>query len=97
MADSEKTAVPVKIFNHELRILTEESPEYVREVARYLDAKIYEVVNSSSAASQTKAIILAALNITDELFREREKLKKLSEKIETQSRVIEQKLAEIES
>ena len=96
MAESEKKAIPVKIFNQELRIRTDEPPEYVREVARYLDAKIFEVVNNISAASPTKAVILAALNITDELFREREQLKKLSENLESQSQALQQKLAEID-
>ncbi len=96
MAESEKISIPVKIFNQELRIRTDEAPEYVREVARYLDAKIFEVVNSASATSPTKAVILAALNITDELFREREKFKELSEKVENQTALIGQRLAEID-
>ncbi|RKZ28191.1 hypothetical protein DRQ26_01620 [bacterium] len=97
MAESEKIAIPVKIFNQELRIRTDEPPEYVREVARYLDSKIFEVVNSASATSPTKAVILAALNITDELFREREKYRELSEKVKSQTEIIGQKLAEIEA
>lgn len=97
MADSEKITIPVKIFNQELRIRTDESPEYVREVARYLDAKIYEVVNSASASSPTKAVILAALNITDELFRERNAMQSLSEKLKQQSELLQQKLADIET
>ncbi|MCD6418058.1 cell division protein ZapA [bacterium] len=97
MAESEKIAIPVKIFNQELRIRTDEPPEYVREVARYLDSKIFEVVNSASATSPTKAVILAALNITDELFREREKYRELFEKVKSQTEIIGQKLAEIEA
>jgi len=97
MSESDKIAVPVKIFNQELRIRTDESPEYVREVARYVDAKIYEVVNSASATSPTKAVMLAALNITDELFREREKLRQLSEKVQQQSELLQKKIAEIET
>ena len=97
MADEKKIAIPIKIFNQELRIRTEEPPEYVREVARYLDAKIFEVVNNASTASPTKAVILAALNITDELFRDREKLKNIQEVLCERSQLIERKLAEIDS
>ncbi len=97
MAEKEKIQVCVRVFNQELRILTDEPPEYVREVARYVDAKIYEVINSASSASPTKAVILAALNITDELFKEREKLRRLMERIEEQSSALRQKLMEIEA
>ena len=97
MSESEKIAVPVRVFNQELRIRTDESPEYVREVARYVDTKIYEVVNSASATSPTKAVMLAALNITDELFREREKLRQLSEKVQQQSELLQKRIAEIET
>jgi len=97
MSESEKISIPVKVFNQELRIRTNESPEYVREVARYVDAKIFEVVNSASATSPTKAVVLAALNITDELFREREKLRQLQDKVKQQSQLLQDQLAEVET
>ncbi|RKZ33325.1 cell division protein ZapA [bacterium] len=97
MSDSEKNTVAVKIFNQELKIRTTEPPDYVREVARYVDAKIYEIVDSSGGISTSKTIILAALNIADELFKEREKLDEIMRELQQHSEVIAERLSEIET
>ena len=96
MAESGKIAVPIRVLNYDIRVLTEESPEYVKKVSEYVDSKINEVVSSADTASIIKSVILAALNIADELFKEREKLKTLAEKIEEQSKLLEEKLNELE-
>jgi len=96
MTENEKNTVIVKIYNQELKLRTTESPDYVREVARYVDAKIYEVVDSSAGIPSSKLIILAALNIADELFKEKEKLENLTRKLEEHSKIIAEKISEIE-
>lgn len=96
MAESGKIAVPIRVLNYDIRVLTEESPEYVKKVSEYVDSKINEVVSGADTASIIKSVILAALNIADELFKEREKLKTLAEKIEEQSKLLEEKLNELE-
>ncbi len=97
MADAEKHIVSVKIYNHELKIRSDESPEYVREVARYVDSKIYEVVDNVAGVSATKALILAAMNIADELFKQRREYEQLVDKLKQQSEQLAKKLAEITS
>ena len=96
MAESGKIVVPIRVLNYDIRVLTEESPEYVKKVSEYVDSKINEVVSGADTASIIKSVILAALNIADELFKEREKLKTLAEKIEEQSKLLEEKLNELE-
>ncbi|HDG67592.1 MAG TPA: cell division protein ZapA [candidate division Zixibacteria bacterium] len=97
MADAEKTTVSVKIYNQELKIRTDEPPEYVRDVARYVDSKIYEVVDNVPGISSTKALILAAMNIADELFKQREEHQKLVRQLRERSEQLAQKLSEITS
>ncbi|MCD6532185.1 cell division protein ZapA [bacterium] len=97
MADAEKTTVSVKIYNQELKIRTDEPPEYVRDVARYVDSKIYEVVDNVPGISSTKALILAAMNIADELFKQREEHQKLVRQLQERSEQLAQKLSEITS
>ncbi|MFQ6113263.1 MAG: cell division protein ZapA [bacterium] len=51
--------------------------EYIKQVAEYVDRKMREIDQSTQAKSSLKVAILAALNITDELFREREEKQSL--------------------
>jgi cell division protein ZapA len=65
--------VSVNIFGHEYTLRGEADAEYVEKVAGFVDRKMNEVAENSSAMSTTKVAILAAINIADELFRERQK------------------------
>jgi cell division protein ZapA len=67
------TSVTVNIYGHEYTLKGEADSEYVQKVARFVDRKMREVAENSTLASTTKVAILAAINIADELFRERQK------------------------
>ncbi len=69
--------IKVTIYGTEYPIRGETDAEYIKKVAEYVDQKMYEVERSSSAKSTVKVAILAALNIADELFREREEKQEL--------------------
>lgn len=45
--------------------------EYIARVAEYVDGKMREIDHTAQSRSALKVAILAALNITDELFQER--------------------------
>lgn len=53
------------------------SPEYMNELARFVDSKIREILRNSPNMPPLKAAILASLNITDELFKLREREKNI--------------------
>lgn len=61
----------VTICGEEYTIKSDTPPEHTRAVAAYVDKAIREVMAHSAVAESHKAAILAALSITDELFRER--------------------------
>jgi len=63
----------VNIYGAEYPIKGNTDIEYIKKVAQYVDHKMREVNKNISIDSSLKVSILAALNITDELFREREK------------------------
>lgn len=69
---STKTVVKVEIVGDEYSIRTDEAPEHTRAVADYLDKAIRKVMSAGSAIDANKAAILAALQITDELFKARD-------------------------
>jgi len=66
-------ATTITIFGQEYTIRGGDDPKYVQEIARYLDSRMREVSRNASQVSTVRVAILAALNITDELFRERGK------------------------
>jgi len=61
-------SVKVTIYGTEYPVKGEADDTYIQEVAGYVDGKMKEVADSLSVKSTTKVAILAALNITDELF-----------------------------
>lgn len=66
-------SVKVSIFGHEYTLKGEAEPGYVEQVAQFVDRRMREVAEGAALVSTTKVAILAALNIADELFRERKK------------------------
>jgi cell division protein ZapA len=69
---SEKRHVAkVSIVGEEYTIRSDATPEHTRAVAAYLDREIRKVLGANALMETHKAAILAAMQITDELFRER--------------------------
>jgi cell division protein ZapA len=68
---AQKHSVRVQIFGEEYALRTDADPSHTRAVAAYLDQAIRTVVDSGAVVETHKAAILAALQITDELFRAR--------------------------
>ena len=64
-------SVTVTIYGQEYTLKGEAEPEYVEKVAEFVDRKMREIAGSSTTVSTTKIAILAAINVADELFRER--------------------------
>ena len=64
-----KKLVNVRIFGQEYPIRASSNEEYIKEVASYVDKKMHEVQRSvPSSMNASKIAILAAMNISDELF-----------------------------
>ncbi|HJU74584.1 MAG TPA: cell division protein ZapA [Gemmatimonadaceae bacterium] len=64
--------VKVTIMGEEYTLRTDEEPEHAVAVAAYLDSAIQRIANSGTVVEANRAAILAALQITDELFKLRE-------------------------
>ncbi len=63
-----KTTTRVTILNEEYAVRTDMSPEHAHEVANYLDALIRRVLASGAVVESNRAVVLAALQVTGELF-----------------------------
>jgi cell division protein ZapA len=80
-----RSSVKVTIVGQELTIRSDASPEHTRDVAAYVDKTIRGIMNSGAVVESNRAAILAALQITDELFRARSTQRDLDESIESLS------------
>jgi cell division protein ZapA len=65
---AKKTTTRVTILNEEYAVRTDMSPEHAHEVANYLDALIRRVLASGAVVESNRAVVLAALQVTGELF-----------------------------
>lgn len=61
-------AVRVMIGGEEYTVRSDLPPEYTREVAAYVDQALKKVLSQGPLVETHKAAILAALDITNELF-----------------------------
>ena len=75
-------AIRVNIFGTDYPIKGDADPAYVEEIAQYVDAKMREVSKHLTLPSTAKVAILTAMNITDELFRERAEREKTVSQME---------------
>lgn len=63
--------VTVLICGEEYNFVADEAPSYMQKVGAYVGTKMDEML-SSAKVGKTDAAVLAATNIADELFKERE-------------------------
>jgi cell division protein ZapA (FtsZ GTPase activity inhibitor) len=68
---SDLKRVDVTLLGQTVSIRTEASPEYVQGLARFVEERV-QSVRKAGVADFTKAMLLAALDIADELSRARE-------------------------
>jgi cell division protein ZapA len=74
MAD-QGTLVHVEIFGQTYKLRAGTEPGYVEELARYVDTQMKEVSRTGPAVDSVRIAVLAALNIADECFQAKGKLR----------------------
>ena len=72
MSDAQR--VEVEILGQKYTIKSEADPQYVRDLATYIEKRVKSVEGQMRGQDPVKALALAALYIADELFRAREEL-----------------------
>ena len=78
---SERESVTVTIGGEEFTIRTDAGADYARRCAAHLDRSVGQVFASGAAVEPHRAVILAALSLTDELFKAREETEQLKRRI----------------
>lgn len=73
--------VTVRIAGEEHTLRANADPDYTRACARFLDSRIREIREKSGVVESHRAAILAALSLTDQLFRAREEVERLRREV----------------
>ena len=87
--------VTVEIAGEKHVLRSDVTPEYTRAVASHVDATI-RALPGFQTLEPFRAATLAALSITDELFRAREEIKRLREEASERAAAIAESLEEAE-
>jgi len=94
---AEPRVVQVEVHGQKYPIRTQLDPQYVEELAQFVEARMALAAKSSPSSDAVGLAILTALNITDEYFRTRTALANksgsLTAKAEELERMVDQALA----
>lgn len=84
--------VEIKVFGQTYTVKTDAEEDYIQEVAKYVNEKMEEVLKKTKSVSTVNVAILTALNIADDLLREKEKRTALLREVETKSKDLVEKI-----
>ena len=90
MSEPRERIVPVVIQGQRYPVRSALDPQYVVELAAYVEEKMRTAAETGSANDTLRLAVLAALNIADEVFRCREAAASQSRAVADRARVIEQ-------
>lgn len=84
--------VEIKVFGQTYTVKTDAEEGHIQEVARFVNEKMEEVLKKSRSVSSLNVAILTALNIADDLLKEKEKRIALLREIEMRSKDLAEKI-----
>jgi cell division protein ZapA len=84
-----RQSVSVEIAGQVLSIRSDEGPEYVQELADYVDAHLREFGDGRRTFSLQRVALLVAMQIADELFREKDLRSRYRAKVEARLEALE--------
>ncbi len=83
-----KNAVAVTIAGHRFTLRSDEDERLVREMAAHVDRHLRELQKQTRAADTQSLAILTALQITEELWKERREHAELRKKVRDKGRAL---------
>ncbi len=92
-----KQSVSVEIAGQTLSIRSDEGPEYVQELADYVDGHLRELTDGRRSFSLQRIALLVAMQIADELFREKDLHRRYRARVEARLQALEAAIVEHEA
>ena len=81
-------SIEVQILGQNYAIKTDEDEAYIKSLAKFVDEKLKEIYSAAPNVNQTKASVMAAFGIADELFKLRTDQEKMFKMIEEKTEVL---------
>jgi cell division protein ZapA (FtsZ GTPase activity inhibitor) len=81
-------SVEVRILGQSYSIKTEEEEDYILSLAGYVDEKLREIYSVMPNISQTRATVMAAFGIADELFKLKSRQEDIDRLIEEKTKIL---------
>ena len=89
------TRIQVEIYGQPYSIKAGANPDYIKNIAKYVDMKMKEIGTATPTIESLKIAVLAALNIADELFQLKVQTQDTDREIEQRAERIRQLLDSI--
>ena len=84
--------VEIRVFGQTFAVKTDSEESHILEVAQYVNDKIEEILKKTRTVSSLNVAILAALNVADDLLKERERRRALLREVGMKSRDLVEKI-----
>jgi cell division protein ZapA len=84
--------VEIKVFGQTYTVKTDVEEDHIQEVARYVNKKMDDVLKKTRSISTLNVAILTALNLADDLLKEKAKREDLLREIEMKSKDLAEKI-----
>jgi cell division protein ZapA len=88
----EERVVEIKVFGQTFSVKTDAEEDHLQAVAQYVNEKMEEVLKKTRSVSTLNVAILTALNIADDLLKEKEQRKALVKEVEVKSKDLVDKI-----
>src|SRR5919197_4052524 len=75
----------VVIYNQAYSLRSDHEPEYIQDLAEYVDRRMNEIARATMTVDSLRVAILAALQIADDFFQARKELSATEEEIAERS------------
>jgi cell division protein ZapA len=75
----------VVIYNQTYSLRSDHGPDYIHELAAYVDKRMGEIASATMTVDSLRVAILAALQIADELYQARNEIKETENQIAERS------------
>ena len=84
--------VEIKVLGQTYTVKTDSDENRIHEVARYVNEKIEEILQKTKSVSSLNVAILTALNLADDLLKEKEKRLALLKEVGMKSKDMVEKI-----
>ncbi len=81
-------SIEVQILGQNYAIKTDEEEAYIKSLAKFVDEKLKEIYSAAPNINQTKATVMAAFGIADELFKVRMEQDDMHRMIEEKTEIL---------